>query len=69
MSTFKVKDGTTIYYKDWGSGPIVTFSHGWPLNAAAWDGQLNFLAHMGFALSRMTDAVTGDRIRPGLEMI
>ena len=44
MSTITVKDGTTIYYKDWGHGPAVTFSHGWPLNSDAWDGQLHFLA-------------------------
>jgi non-heme chloroperoxidase len=48
MSTIKVKDGTTIYYKDWGNGPVVTFSHGWPLNSDAWDGQLHFLAQNGF---------------------
>jgi non-heme chloroperoxidase len=42
------KDGTQIYYKDWGRGPVVTFSHGWPLNADAWDGQMNFLAQQGF---------------------
>jgi non-heme chloroperoxidase len=41
-------DGTEIYYKSWGSGPPVTFSHGWPLNADAWDGQLLFLAQNGF---------------------
>src|SRR5262245_8000744 len=48
MSTITVKDGTTIYYKDWGQGPVVTFSHGWPLNSDAWDGQLLFLAQNGF---------------------
>ena len=48
MSTITTIDGTTIYYKDWGSGPVVTFSHGWPLNVDAWDGQLLFLAQHGF---------------------
>lgn len=46
--TITTKDGTRIYYKDWGSGPVVTFSHGWPLNADAWDGQMHFLAQNGF---------------------
>jgi non-heme chloroperoxidase len=48
MSSITVKDGTKIYYKDWGKGPVVTFSHGWPLNADAWDGQLLYLAENGF---------------------
>ena len=48
MSTITTKDGTTIYYKDWGEGPVVTFSHGWPLNADAWDGQMLFLAQHGY---------------------
>jgi non-heme chloroperoxidase len=47
-STISTSDGTAIYYKDWGSGPVVTFSHGWPLNADAWDGQMLFLAQNGF---------------------
>jgi non-heme chloroperoxidase len=48
MSTITTKDGTQIYYKDWGTGPVVTFSHGWPLNADMWDGQMLFLAQNGF---------------------
>jgi non-heme chloroperoxidase len=48
MATITAKDGTEIYYKDWGKGPVVTFSHGWPLNADAWDGQMHYLAQQGF---------------------
>src|SRR6516165_1497933 len=48
MPFITTKDGTQIYYKDWGEGPAVTFSHGWPLNADAWDGQMHFLARNGF---------------------
>ncbi len=48
MSTITVKDGTRIYYKDWGTGPVVTFSHGWPLSADAWDGQMLYLVQHGF---------------------
>jgi non-heme chloroperoxidase len=48
MSTITAKDGTEIYYKDWGQGPVVTLSHGWPLNADMWDGQMLFLAQNGF---------------------
>lgn len=48
MSIIKTSDGTEIYYKDWGKGPVITFSHGWPLNSDAWDGQMLFLAQQGF---------------------
>jgi non-heme chloroperoxidase len=47
-STITTKDGTEIYYKDWGKGSVVTFSHGWPLSSDAWDGQMLFLVHNGF---------------------
>src|SRR4051812_49869066 len=47
-STVITRDGTEIYYKDWGEGPVVVFSHGWPLNADAWDGQMLFLAQHGY---------------------
>ena len=48
MSTITTKDDTEIYYKDWGEGPAITFSHGWPLNSDAWDGQMLFLVQNGF---------------------
>lgn len=47
-NTITTPDGTQIFYKDWGDGPVVTFSHGWPLNADAWDGQMHFLARNGY---------------------
>jgi non-heme chloroperoxidase len=48
MQTITTKDGTEIFYKDWGSGRPVVFSHGWPLNSDAWDAQMLFLAQRGF---------------------
>jgi non-heme chloroperoxidase len=48
MGTITAKDGTQLYYKDWGEGPAVTFSHGWPLSSDAWDGQMLYLAQNGF---------------------
>ncbi len=48
MSTFTTKDGTHIFYKDWGQGQPILFSHGWPLCADAWDSQMIFLAGHGY---------------------
>jgi non-heme chloroperoxidase len=48
MSTITTKDGTQIYYKDWGAGQPIVFSHGWPLSADDWDAQMLFFGQKGF---------------------
>jgi non-heme chloroperoxidase len=48
MSTITTRDGTQIYYKDWGSGQPIVFSHGWPLNSDSWESQMVFLASHGY---------------------
>ena len=48
MPTIVTPDGTEIYYKDWGAGPPVVFSHGWPLTADSWEAQMMFLAARGY---------------------
>ena len=68
MSTITTRDGTRIYYKDWGAGRPVVFSHGWPLNADAWDAQMLFLGQHGFRViahdrrshGRSSDTWTGN---------
>lgn len=48
MGTLTTKDGTQLSFKDWGTGPVVLFSHGWPLSADSWESQMLFLASAGF---------------------
>lgn len=48
MGTITTRDGTEIYYKDWGTGPVVVLSHGWPLNSDSWEAQMMFLASNGY---------------------
>ncbi|MBC7942452.1 MAG: alpha/beta hydrolase, partial [Chitinophagaceae bacterium] len=47
-NTIVTKDGTQLYYKDWGTGQPIVFSHGWPLNSDSWEAQMLFLASRGF---------------------
>ncbi len=48
MATITTKDGTQIFYKDWGKGQPIVFSHGWPLSADDWDGQMLFFGQRGY---------------------
>ncbi|TIX41881.1 MAG: alpha/beta hydrolase, partial [Mesorhizobium sp.] len=48
MSTFTTKDGTEIFYKDWGTGQPIVFHHGWPLSADDWDNQMLFFLDKGY---------------------
>lgn len=48
MNTVKTKDGAEIYYRDWGTGQTIVFSHGWPLSSDAWSGQMLFFAQQGY---------------------
>src|ERR1700745_4133276 len=57
MPTITTGDGAQIFYKDWGAGQPVVFSHGWPLNADAWDPQVRMMAENGFrAIARHSRA-------------
>ncbi len=52
MPTITTKDGVEIFYKDWGKGQPIVFSHGWPLSADDWDTQMIFFANAGFRVER-----------------
>ncbi len=69
MPTITTKDGTQIYYKDWGEGQPVVFSHGWPLSADDWDTQMMFFLNHGYESSPMTGEVTDDRANPATDTI
>src|ERR1700752_4285749 len=59
MSTITTKDGVEIFYKDWGEGQPIVFSHGWPLSADDWDTQMLFFLGKGFRV------IAHDRRGPG----
>jgi non-heme chloroperoxidase len=63
MSTVTTRDGIEIFYKDWGKGQPIVFSHGWPLSADDWDTQMLFFLKHGYASSLMTAAAMGDPLR------
>src|SRR5688572_6241754 len=48
MNIIETKDGTSLYYKDWGAGTPIVFSHGWPLSSDSWEAQMLYLAERGY---------------------
>src|SRR5260221_4646751 len=65
MSTIKTNDGTEIYYKDWGEGQPIVFSHGWPLSADDWDTQMLFFLGKGFRVIAHDRRGHGRSTQPG----
>jgi non-heme chloroperoxidase len=65
MSTITTKDGTEIYYKDWGKGQPIVFSHGWPLSADDWDGQMMFFLEHGYRVIAHDRRGHGRSSQPG----
>ena len=64
MSTITTKDGVQIFYKDWGEGQPIVFSHGWPLSADDWDAQMLFFLNQGYRV--IAHAATVDESVAGI---
>lgn len=65
MPTIKTRDGTAIYFRDWGSGPPIVFSHGWPLTGAAWEAQMLFFNAKGYRTVAHDRRGNGSSDQPG----
>src|SRR5205823_8980552 len=65
MPTITTKDGTQIYYKDWGKGQPIAFSHGWPLSADDWDAQMLFFLNRGYRVIAHDRRGHGRSSQPG----
>ena len=68
MPMVKTKDGIEIFYKDWGKGQPIVFSHGWPLSSDDWDAQMLFFLMHGYRVIAHTAEAMADRPRCGTVM-